>query len=134
GRVRGEGAVLDRPVDAHQVLEEHATRADRQVADLRVAHLSRRQADGFPGGCYPRMRVLPPEPVEVRRVRELDGVPRTRRSATPAVEDDQRYERMAARQIAVRESTSREAPPTSAPSTAGCERSSAALSGLTEPP
>ena len=38
-RVLEEGAVLDRVVDAHQVLVEHAAGADRQMADLGVAHL-----------------------------------------------------------------------------------------------
>ena len=40
-----ELAGLDRPVHAHEVLEEDAARADRQVADLGVAHLALRQAD-----------------------------------------------------------------------------------------
>ena len=40
----------------------------------------------------------------------------------------------AARQMAVSDSGSSDAPPTSAPSTSGCRSSSAALSGLTEPP
>ena len=45
GGVLEEGAVGDRAVDPLQVLIEHAARADRQVADLRVAHLAGRQAD-----------------------------------------------------------------------------------------
>ena len=65
---------------------------------------------------------------------ELDRVARTGRRAAPPVQDDERYERTAVSQIAANESTSSEAPPTSAPSTFGCERSSSAFSGLTEPP
>ena len=81
--------------------------------------------------------VAVPERVEDRRPGLRDGVARPRRSAAPAVQDDERYERdwwAAVSQIAVKESTSREAPPTSAPSTSGCARSSSAFSGLTEPP
>ena len=82
-----------------------------------------------------RVRIVAPEPVEDWCVRERDGVAGARRRAAPAVEDDERYEREAAAwQIAVNDSTSSEAPPTRAPSTSGCERSSTALSGLTEPP
>jgi hypothetical protein len=130
-----EGPVRDRAVDALEVLVEHPARADRQVPDLRVAHLPRRQPDGFAGCLQRRVRIAAPERVEDRRVRELDGVAGAGRRATPAVEDDDRYERDAAVwQIAVKESTSSEAPPTSAPSTSVCASSSCALSGLTEPP
>ena len=73
------------------------------------------------------------------RVRELDRVAGAGRGDAPAVEDDERDEReltlrCGAAQIAANESRSSEAPPTSAPSTSGCERSSSALSGFTEPP
>jgi hypothetical protein len=44
-RALEELAVLDRAVDPHQVLEDHAPGADRQVADLGVPHLSRRETD-----------------------------------------------------------------------------------------
>ena len=46
-----------------------------------------------PGRLERRVRVLGPEPVEHRRVGQVDGVARARRGAAPAVEDDQRYER-----------------------------------------
>ena len=45
-RVREERAVRDRLVDAHQILVEPTARADRQVADLAVPHLARRQPGG----------------------------------------------------------------------------------------
>ena len=115
-----ERAVGDRAVDAHQVLVEPSPGADRQMADLRVAHLPGRQARGLAGRIERRVREVAPEAVEDRRVRQLDGVAGTGRRATPPVEDDERYERVAARQIARKESTSSEAPPTSAPSTSGC--------------
>ena len=41
-----ELAGLDRPVHPHEVLEEDAARADRQVPHLGVAHLALREADG----------------------------------------------------------------------------------------
>ena len=131
-----ERPVGDGAVDALEVLVEHAAGADRQMADLGVAHLPGRQADRLAGGGEPRVRVLRPEPVEDRRVGELDRVPRPGRGAAPPVEDDERYERerAAASHIAANESMSSEAPPTSAPSMSGSAISSAALSGLTEPP
>ena len=106
------------------------------MADLGVPHLPAREADRLAGGFERRVRVAAPELVEDGCVRELDGVPRPRRRAAPAVEDDERYERIRAAdwQIAVKESTSRDAPPTSAPSTSGWDRISSAFSGLTEPP
>ena len=134
GGVVGEAPVGDRLVDADEVLVENAARADRQVADLGVAHLPGREAYCLAGSLERGVWVLGPEAVEDGRVRQLDRVPRARRRAAPAVEDDERYEVGAARQIAVNDSTSSEAPPTRAPSTPGCARSSAALSGLSEPP
>ena len=81
-----------------------------------------------------RVRILPPEPVEDGRTGQLDGVARPRRRTAPPVEDDERYEVEAARQIAAKESGSSEAPPTRAPSIDGWASRSAAFSGLTEPP
>ena len=130
-----ERAVLDRLVHAHEILEEDATGADRQVPDLGVAHLAVRQPDRGARRFELRMREIAPEPVEDGRVGELDGVPGAGRRNPPAVEDDERYEgEAAAWHIARKESTSSEAPPTSAPSTSGCAKRPAALSGLTEPP
>src|SRR5581483_9888767 len=127
-----EGAVLDRPVDAHQVLVEDAAGADRQVPHLRVAHLPGRQPDRLPGGFERRMRVVAPQPVEDGCRGEGDRVARAGRRAAPAVENDEDYR--AARQMRRKESGSSEAPPTSAPSTSGWARRPAAFSGLTEPP
>ena len=131
-----ELAGLDRPVHADEVLEEDATRADRQMADLGVAHLAVRQADRRARGDELRVRMVAPQPVEDGRVGELDRVARARRRDSPAVEDDESYEgiRAAVSHIALKESTSRDAPPTRAPSTSGCASSAPALSGLTDPP
>src|SRR2546429_6455932 len=139
GEERGvleEGPVLDRLVHPHQVLVEPAAGADRQVTDLGVPHLARREPRRLARGLDRRVRVAPPQVVEDGRVRQLDGVPRPRRRAAPAVEDDERYERcgVAARQIAANGSTSSEAPPTRAPSMWRWAQSSPAFSGFTEPP
>ena len=106
------------------------------MTDLGVAHLAFRQADRLAGRGELRVRKVAPQPVEDGRVRELDRVARAGRRDSPAVEDDERYEgiRAAVWHIALKESTSSEAPPTSAPSTSGCASSVPALSGLTEPP
>src|SRR5205085_2561241 len=135
-RVLEEGPVGDRLVHALEVLVQAAPGADRQVTDLRVPHLTRGEADRLAGRRDRLVGRGPPEPVEDRRRRELDSVPGAGRRAPPAVEDDERYERVAAaaRQIASKDSTSSDAPPTSAPSTSDWPRSSAAFSGLTEPP
>ena len=91
-RVVEELARLDRLVHAHEVLEEDAARADGEMPDLGVAHLAGRQADRLAGRLQRRMRVRAPEAVEDGRVGELDRVPRPRRGAAPAVEDDERDE------------------------------------------
>ena len=111
------------------------------MTDLGVPHLPVGQADGGTRRGELRRREAAGEVVEDRGVREVDGVPRPRRRETPAVEDHERDERQAlpahvaaARQIAAKDAGSSEAPPTSAPSTAGCPSSSLAFSGFTEPP
>src|SRR5829696_1061959 len=116
-----EGAVRDRIVDPDEILRHDPPRSDRQVADLGVPHLSLREADGAAGRSQRRVWVAGPQGVETRGCGELDRVPRPRRRAPPAVEDDERYERirLAVSQIAAKESTSSEAPPTRAPSTSG---------------
>src|SRR6266545_4142717 len=135
-RILEEGPIFDRLVDAHEVLEQNASGADRQVSDLTVAHLARRQTDRLTGRVESGVRELPPETVEVRGVGELDRIARPGGRTAPAVEDDERYEGMfaPARQISMKDSSSSDAPPTSAPSTSGWLRRIAALSGLTEPP
>ena len=133
-----EGAVRDRRVHAHQVLEEDPPRADRQVAHLGVPHLTRWEPDGLGRRLELSVREALREPVEHGRRGKVDGIARPGRRDPPAVEDHQRDERDgqgdAARQIAANDSGSSEAPPTSAPSTSGWASSSAAFSGLTEPP
>src|SRR5207247_2295941 len=119
---------------AYEVLQEDAAGADRQMPDFGIAHLTWREPHRLAGGVESRVGEGLPEPAEVGRAGEVDRVARTGRRTSPPVEDDERYERIAARQIAVNDSSSREAPPTSAPSMSACASNSPALSGLTEPP
>src|SRR4029453_14780157 len=109
-------------------------RANGERPDLGVAHLALRQPDRLARRLQRRVWVLVPEPVEDGCLGQLDRVPSAGRRAAPAVEDHERYEDDAARQIAAKESGSSEAPPTSAPSTDVCDKSSAASPGLTDPP
>src|SRR5207247_11227005 len=96
-RVFEQRAVLDRLVHTHEVLEQDAPRPDREVTDLGIAHLARRQPDRLARRVQPRVRIGAPEPVEVRYLCKLDRVAGTWRSATPAVDDYPRFEVMAAR-------------------------------------
>ena len=135
--VLGEGAVLDRVVDALEVLGHDLAGAQVQVAHLRVAHLALGQAHGGAPRGQLGVRVLLPQLVEHRRVGQLDGVARPGLGQPPAVQDDQgdgRVGHPAAATMAAKSSGSRLAPPTSAPSTSGWDRISAALPGLTDPP
>src|SRR5262249_62097399 len=128
------GPVSGAAVEALEFLVGDAARADCQVADLGVAHLSGGQPDRLARGLERRMRVPRPQRIEHRRVGELDRIPRAGRRAAPAVEDHERYEResrAAASQIAVNDSTSSEAPPTRAPSTRPCPGTAAAIPGST---
>ena len=116
-----ERAVRDCVVDAYEILGHHPPRSDREVADLRVPHLPLWEAYCAAGCSERRVRIARPEGVENGCCGELDRVPRPRRRAPPAVEDNERYERirLAVSQIAAKDSTSSEAPPTRAPSTSG---------------
>ena len=115
-----ERAVANGDVDAHQILEQHPARADRQMADLGVAHLAVRQPHRLTRRSETRVGEGGPEVVEHRRRRQLHGVPRTGRGEAPPVEDHERYEREAAiRHRLEKDAASSEAPPTSAPSMAG---------------
>ena len=151
--------VLDRGVDAREVLRDDRAGAEVEVADLGVAHLALREPHRLALGGQLGVRVLVPQPVEDRRRRERDRVARAVRGEPPAVEDHERdlgdamfakrtrngwrqpISRLAwpahpraASTISANDAGSRLAPPTSAPSTSGSASSSAALSGFSEPP
>ena len=82
-------AVRDRPVHALEVLQQDAARSDREVPDLRVAHLAVRQADGLSRRRERRVRVAGPERVEDGRVGQVDRISGPGRRQSPAVEDDE---------------------------------------------
>ena len=86
-RVRGQRAVGDGAVDAQQILVEPPPGADRQVPDLRVPHLPRRQPRRLARGLEGRVRVAGEERVEDRRLRERDRVAGAGRGAAPPVGD-----------------------------------------------
>ena len=56
--MRGQRAVVDRIVDARQVLRHHPAGADIHVADFGIAHLPVGQADGAAGGLQQGVRAL----------------------------------------------------------------------------
>ena len=148
--LRGQRAVGDRVVDAHEILAHDGAGAEVQMADLRVAHLPLGQADGAARRRQRRVREVPPQLVEHGRVaparRRCPGPARPgpsrrarpgRRTATgrPAGRASRVAHRAAAAPtICANDSASSDAPPTSAPSTSASASSSAAFSGLTEPP
>ena len=132
--VLAERAVGDGLVHAHEILVQPTTGPERQVADFRVAHLTVGNPDRLAGCLERRMRVAFEQIVEHGRLGERDGVAGPGRGAAPPIGDHERYEWDASRQIVANDSTSSDAPPTSAPSTSGWAASSAALSGLTDPP
>ena len=74
-RCSRKGAVLDRLVDAQQILLDDGAGAEVQVPDLRVPHLPLGQPDGLAPGGQRGVGVGAPELVEDRRIRQLDGVP-----------------------------------------------------------
>ena len=86
--VREEAAVLDRIVDPNEILLDDTTRAEVQVSDLAVAHLSAGQADRFLRRCEQRARRARPEAIPGRHVRHRDRVALALGAITPTVEDE----------------------------------------------
>ena len=68
--VAEEAAVLDRLVDADEILLHDSAGAEVEVADLRVAHLALRQADCGTGRIELGVRIGRPQVVEDRRIRQ----------------------------------------------------------------
>src|SRR5580692_1085164 len=150
-------AIRDRVVDSHQILAHHRARAEVQMSHLAVSHLPVRQAHRAPTRRQRRVRICLPQRVENRRARQRDRVAWTRIGKPPPVEHDQastwdrqlsrpthpvhhprrpcpHAHQAAAVTICANACASSDAPPTSAPSTSVSVKSSAAFSGLTDPP
>ena len=136
----GQRAVGHGVADAHEVLRDDASGADVEVADLGVAHLAVGQPHGAPrarsascAASAPRARRRPACAPARRRCPAPSGA-QPKPSSTTSATGPRHQPASAARAIAAKLCGSRLAPPTSAPSTSGCASSSAAFSGLTEPP
>ena len=89
GRTFEERAVLDRGVDPGQVLEHGAAGAQVQMPDLRVAHLSGRQANRLPGRREHGVRPSSEQPTPRRHVRGHNGIDRGVPADPEAVEYDE---------------------------------------------
>jgi hypothetical protein len=72
--IRRKVAVVDRLVDARQILVDDPSGSHVRVADLGVAHLSGRQTDGFARSDEPRVRIARQQPIVDGRSREGDRV------------------------------------------------------------
>ena len=90
GRV-GDLAARDRVVDARQILHHQPARADVEMADLGIAHLSRRQADVLSRRAQEGVRTARPQAIERGRARLPDGVVGGIVAPAPAVEYDQHH-------------------------------------------
>ena len=84
-----EIAVLDALVDSRQVLIDDAAGAHRDVPDLRVAHLSLRQAHILARRLKRRMREAVEELEVGRRARQLDGIAGALFAQAPSIEHDE---------------------------------------------
>jgi hypothetical protein len=87
-RVLEEASVLDGVVDADEILLHHTTRAEVEVTDLAVAHLSARQPDRFLRRRKQGTRRARPQPVPGGNVRHRDRVALALGAVTPPVEDE----------------------------------------------
>ena len=86
-RVGGEAPSAIALSIARQVHPDDPAGADVGVPDLGVAHLPGRQPDVRPMRRQLRVRARRPDPVEVRRPRQRDGVALARRAQAPAIEN-----------------------------------------------
>ena len=137
--VLGQRAVLDRGVDPREVLRHDRAGAEVEVADLGVAHLPGREPDGLALRGQRGVRVLAPRARRTPACRPARPRCPGRRARAPSrrARRGRRRGRVTPRRPPRSPRSrpgSRLAPPTSAPSTSGSASSSAALSGLHEPP
>src|SRR5689334_6314889 len=91
GAIRKKTSVLDRFVDANEILHHDSTRAKVEVANLAVSDLACRQADGEPRCLEKRLRITAPELVPGWGRRHGDRVPFALSPVSPAVENHQDY-------------------------------------------
>jgi len=67
GRIEGQAAVFDRFADPDQFLADDASRADREMADFGIAHLTIRQTHISAAGLDQGMGIGLPERIHHRR-------------------------------------------------------------------
>ena len=82
-----ELAILDRQVDPRDRLVDDEPRAEVEMPDLGVPHLTARQADIDPTRSQRRVRIGGPEPIEDGRVRQFDRIAGTGGLQPPAVQN-----------------------------------------------
>ena len=142
-RVLEERALLDRIVDADELLVLDVSRAHREVPDLAVSHDAVRKADVAAARAEGRVRIRLCERAQTRRLRAGHGVRGRIRGKAPPVEhaeDDRSIRRLRcvaqanARTTAANSSGSSDAPPTSAPSIPSASANSRTERALTLPP
>ncbi len=86
-RVARERAVLDRLVDARQILEHDPAGAEIHMSDLGIAHLALRQPDGMGRGVEERMRAARHQPIPDGRAGLAERVVLALLPVAPAVQD-----------------------------------------------
>src|SRR5690625_1619265 len=132
-----EVAVFDRLVDARQTLIDDAAGTDIQVTNLRIPHLSFRQPDIQAGRGQFVVGILIEITVKVRFIRRFYRIALLFITVGKTIQYDQSCRsghHLTPSSSSRKESASRDAPPTSAPSM--CSRSiySLMFAGFTEPP
>src|SRR5699024_1472636 len=132
-----EIAVFNRLVDACEALIHDAAGTDIQMADLRIPHLSFRQTDIQAGRRQFVMRIMIEITVEVRFIRRFYRIAFRFFTVGKPIQYDQscRFGHyLAPSSNSRKESASRDAPPTSAPSICSRPIYSLMFAGFTEPP
>src|SRR5688500_3287653 len=134
-----EAAVIDRVVDADELLILDVAGTHREMPDLAVPHDSVRQTDSATAGLELRVRAASEERIKTRRLRTRHRVARSIGSDPPPVEHAKHHRTVGrchanARTIAANSSALSEAPPTSAPSMPSARANSPAPAAVTLPP
>src|SRR3954470_1308071 len=89
GAIAEEASVLDRFVDANEILHHDPAGPEVEVTDLTVADLTRWKAHGEARGLEQSARVTGPEPVPGRRRRHCDRISLAFSPVSPPIENYQ---------------------------------------------
>src|SRR3954468_1959840 len=82
-------SVLNHQLDAGGVHVDNAPRANVQVPDFTISHLSVRETDIRPAGLKQRVGILAQQAVVNRLASQRDGISFGFGAVSPAVEDDE---------------------------------------------